>query len=151
MDKEAEKLSGQLSHFGASLEAVISHYGLDVGVKMPDGQKTKIDKGIYICPLCISACYYLEDATLNLTSDFTKDHFPPQSVGGNKWVLVCRKCNSSAGEQFDHTLKKYLAYLRFVGEDENAPYEVKTSFSGLPGKYRVTAKWENGVLGSHRL
>jgi HNH endonuclease len=74
----------------------------------------------YLCPLCIKNLIWvvkIEDPNskdkglLYKTSEFTLDHFPPESVGGKQTVWVCKECNNKAGDSYDHQIKKHIEHL----------------------------------------
>lgn len=63
-----------------------------------------IDLRDYLCPICF-VFYKINSENL------TKDHVPPQSLGGRKLVITCKKCNNDAGGQYEFHLKEALEYF----------------------------------------
>lgn len=69
--------------------------------------KESIERHVaYICPLCAENFLILKKEGLFATSEFSREDFPPQNVGGSSKVLTCKKCNNEAGYKFDHELAK---------------------------------------------
>ncbi len=57
----------------------------------------------YLCPLCIKNVFYTEDKLWHYTENFSLDHFPPKNVGGTNKMLVCKKCNNTAGYSYENS------------------------------------------------
>lgn len=57
-------------------------------------------KGNYVCPICFRI-FTKEQVQL-----LSKDHVPPQSVGGKDIVLTCGACNNNQGAEIDKHLKR---------------------------------------------
>ncbi len=60
----------------------------------------------YLCPLCLENFFYTENTTWHYKEEFSLDHFPPQNVGGTSKMLVCKKCNNTAGHSYENSLKE---------------------------------------------
>lgn len=56
----------------------------------------------YLCPLCLSPHH--RDAIAS--GDLTREHAPPQSVGGRRVALTCQLCNQGAGVKLDKHLRE---------------------------------------------
>ena len=100
----------------------------------------------YICPLCVSNGFAIleEDKTV-ATASFTKDHFPPESAGGNNTILVCERCNSEAGSDYDYVLKDYLEHKSFEYKHPGSSLPMKAAISSIKGNYNGTLEMdENG-------
>lgn len=72
---------------------------------------------------------------LHYDEDFTLDHFPPSSVGGKDTVLVCKTCNSTTGEEFDFSLKRWLQTQSFNKKVPNSRIPVKLELQDTKGRY----------------
>jgi len=107
-------------------------------VKIDDGSYFNPDFA-YLCPLCKkSVIVYLQEYNqLNWTEEFDLDHFPPESVGGKNTVMVCKKCNSRAGSDYDHMVKEYLVFDAFAKRKNNSKLEAKATFIGKLGRYPI--------------
>lgn len=91
---------------------------------------------IYVCPSCLENRLVVHQNTLRWIGQFTKDHYPPQSVGGKKTILVCDKCNNTAGRDYDHILEKWLHWQAFSARVPNATLPLKrTTITNVTGYY----------------
>jgi hypothetical protein len=63
-----------------------------------------------VCPICVRAfgVQALEARFL------TREHAPPESVGGNRLVLTCRDCNVGAGHQIDSHMRREADVMDFA-------------------------------------
>lgn len=66
----------------------------------------KLTPLVPICPICLQPF-----SDIQATSVATKEDAPPQSLGGTKVVLTCKKCNNSAGRDIDIHLVNLLKHL----------------------------------------
>lgn len=122
----------QLSKFSASLSASPGKFIL----KKNEGDYFTPDFS-YLCPICLksSFVYLPEESKIFWTNDFDLDHFPPKSVGGKDTVMVCKKCNSTAGYEYDNSIKDFLIHDGLVKRKMNSKINIKTSFQGKKGVY----------------
>ena len=66
----------------------------------------------YVCPLCAENGFVsTKDVPTAFRGEFTKDHYPPENVGGEKNMLVCETCNNRAGHLFESELVKQMAVV----------------------------------------
>jgi hypothetical protein len=96
----------------------------------------------YLCPLCLQNLLVLTSEGLAGTSEFNMDHFPPECVGGRSKVIVCEKCNNTAGSKFEPELIAYLNQQSYNLKVKGATVKCAAVlyFKGqtrVPGKYRV--------------
>ncbi|MCW3110577.1 MAG: hypothetical protein JWQ09_5083 [Segetibacter sp.] len=100
----------------------------------------------YLCPICLqNAIMFIDSPTQSVTSEFTEDHYPPKSIGGKKFVLVCRECNSKAGHDYDFALKDHLTHLSFQKKVPNSSIKSRTIIPNVgkfKGKIALTEKGE---------
>ncbi len=90
----------------------------------------------YLCPMCLkNAMMIIDSPTHPVTGEFTEDHFPPKNVGGKKFVLVCRLCNSKAGHDYDFILKDHLSHLSFQKKIPNSTIKSRTIIQNV-GKFK---------------
>jgi len=120
-----------LKTYGASLSVLLNVYNHEFRISPSMGGSYVIKEDLYLCPLCLQAFFYIKDNEIFENREFTEDHFPPESVGGTKTILVCKECNSSFGGNLDYAIKEYLELMRFVRKSENASYPVKLSLNGF--------------------
>ncbi|MBI2566526.1 MAG: hypothetical protein HYV63_05800 [Candidatus Schekmanbacteria bacterium] len=65
----------------------------------------------YACPICFD-CF----GPGQVASKLTTEHAPPESTGGHRVALVCRRCNSEAGHRLDsHASRQTLLDRLLVG------------------------------------
>lgn len=126
-----EYISGHFNHFDASLK---EHTGLSKIIGHLKGTEGLL---IYVCPMCLERRMGAHQFELRSFGDFTKDHFPPKNVGGNKTILICDKCNNSAGSNFEFILKELLEFRAFQKRIPNARLPMKhTIISNVKGHYQ---------------
>lgn len=91
--------------------------------------KETIEKHIaYVCPLCTENYLILKNKGLFATSEFSREDFPPQNVGGSNKVLTCKICNNRAGYKFDYELVKEV-------ERRSINYKAKITIENVQGYY----------------
>jgi hypothetical protein len=131
---------------GSSLQQVCKayEYGLKIGPSPEEA--VMVDDNVYLCPLCMRNFLYIRHDEFYQNEDFSLDHFPPESVGGNQKALVCIPCNSNYGRTIDYALKEYLQFETFFRKQEAASYPMKVSYDGIPGEYKINSIWEKGNL-----
>lgn len=61
------------------------------------------DADVYPCPLCLDGFFTIKAID---TGELTREHVPPQSLGGRWLVLTCRTCNNDAGRFYDADAQK---------------------------------------------
>jgi hypothetical protein len=99
--------------------------------------KNPPDHFIYICPLCTQNFILIEKSVgFVWTTEFTFDHFPPESVGGKHQMLVCKKCNSDAGSAYDFSLKEKLSRMSFENKIISSEIKATSQISNVPGNYK---------------
>jgi len=91
----------------------------------------------YLCPLCLQSWILTVREGLFMNIDFSPDHYPPKSVA-EKFifsVLTCKSCNSTAGSDYDHSLKGLVQSIAFKRRMPNASIPVLSQISNVVGKY----------------
>ncbi|MES2418551.1 MAG: HNH endonuclease [Bacteroidota bacterium] len=127
-----EILLPHLQRFSPSLQPYRSKY---LGMFFNGTEKT-MDHWPYICPMCISSgLLLLEDHYRDTGSEFTLDHFPPQSVGGKQTILVCKSCNNKAGLNFEGALKQKMEDISFDNMVGSSERKMHTKISAVDGRY----------------
>jgi len=53
---------------------------------------------LYVCPLCLNNYFAESKEGIIGNSEFSIDHLPPESVGGEFQIITCKRCNNKAGE-----------------------------------------------------
>jgi hypothetical protein len=56
----------------------------------------------YLCPACLDVLLTVEEFA---TEQLSVEHVPPEALGGNELVLICKRCNNDAGRHFDAEAK----------------------------------------------
>lgn len=64
---------------------------------------------IYICPLCTEKYFAETDQGIIGNSEFSLDHLPPESTGGEFKIITCKKCNNESGE-YESDLARLLDF-----------------------------------------
>src|SRR5690606_12620203 len=91
---------------------------------------------VYLCPLCIEQVIGICKDSIHYDQEFTLDHFPPSSVGGKNTTLVCKKCNSNTGTEFDYSLKKWLSIQQVNAKKIGTKFPVNVKFQRTEGNYK---------------
>jgi hypothetical protein len=83
----------------------------------------------YVCPVCIKAFNTAAGSQI-----VTRDHVPPESVGGKRMVLTCYGCNSKvAGSGLDaHASREADVFAFFEGKLRPTKGELSTKSGLLP-------------------
>ncbi len=88
----------------------------------------------YVCPICLRI--FNEHA---LTAGvLTREHVPPESLGGHRMVLTCEECNSEGGHSADSHARLEADLIGFVrGEVHDMKANLRTESGRMP--VRITA------------
>ena len=92
--------------------------------------------GVYICPQC-STPY--ERGALDART-LTREHVPPESLGGKRLVLTCQRCNSTSGSALDAAMLAHDDRIDFAFRQTRPGRWVEAS-TRVEGKH-VTLKAE---------
>jgi len=90
----------------------------------------------YVCPICRKpfTVEALDDGRLS------KEHVPPQSVGGHELLLTCTACNNTAGTKLDADAKtKEDVRLAMTGRPDR-PHRIKATIGGITVNGQLHAK-----------
>ncbi|MSV34464.1 MAG: hypothetical protein EXQ47_02535 [Bryobacterales bacterium] len=90
----------------------------------------------YVCPICLNpfSVEALDDGRLS------KEHVPPQGVGGHELLLTCTSCNNMAGTKLDASAKtKEDVRLAMAGR-ANRPHRIKATIGGITVNGQLNAK-----------
>ena len=142
----SKKKMSSLNTYGKSLAEVAKLYHHQIKVMKESGEVLEFEKDIYLCPLCLKNCFYFLNDEFFQSEEFSIDHYPPKSAGGNQTILVCKPCNDLYGRTMDYALKEYLTSQAFLNKDENIPFPVKIAFNGVAGDYNVGTRWQKGMM-----
>ena len=73
------------------------------------GQMTLVPNHVcYLCPICLSNYFLVTNGKIFYSSEFSLDHYPPENVGGKYTSVVCKKCNNSAGTEYEPEIEAYI-------------------------------------------
>lgn len=91
----------------------------------------------YLCPLCLINGFWIDmkEVLYGAGGPFSLDHYPPESVGGWEKIVVCKKCNSKAGSEYDAALPKKLSALSFNAKIQGSTLPAKSAISTIKGNY----------------
>ncbi len=92
---------------------------------------------VYVCPLCLGI--HTNESLKN--GQLTFEHAPPENVGGDRVVLTCKDCNSTAGHRLDSHIEIQAAHRDFLAGREGRPIKGATVHGGVTvrGNLRRTA------------
>ena len=71
-----------------------------LAVDVDSGEKQSLPHPCYLCPLCDKI--FTESETLTL------EHVPPGKLGGQKRLLVCKRCNNNQGSKLEKHLIDHI-------------------------------------------
>lgn len=95
----------------------------------------------YLCPLCLNnGIMVTNENGLAMHCEFSPDHYPPQCVGGFESLLVCSKCNSHAGKDYDFALKQKIKDIAF---------EKRIPTASLISKRSQITKSDGDIIGKY--
>lgn len=101
------------------------------GVDLSDGKHI-----VYLCPLCLEkGCIATPEIPILWSSEFSKDHYPPENVGGTAQLLICRDCNNRAGGEFENELTKQMNIRAYNKKVPDAKIKVRSKISAIKGNY----------------
>lgn len=90
---------------------------------------------LYVCPMCLEHIIYVQDGFEIASSEFSCDHFPPKNVGGNAQALVCKRCNNTAGHEFDFVTKDFMIDRGLRQRIPGTVIQTKVKVSNVTGRY----------------
>jgi hypothetical protein len=83
----------------------------------------------YVCPICLQI--YTEEALAQ--GVLTREHIPPQSLGGRRLALTCKSCNSEGGHGADSHARREANVLGFFrGNVSDIKGHLKTASGRMP-------------------
>lgn len=127
-----EIISNFLYRFSVGLYAFNEHY-LSLIFKDPSSVPKH---AAYVCPLCTENFIVIgPSGETGWSSEFSLDHFPPESVGGFQTALVCKQCNNSAGRDYDFSLKQKMDRMSFDNKIAKSKINMKSAISDVTGYY----------------
>lgn len=86
--------------------------------------------GLFLCPICFNRFSF---------EMLSREHVPPQSLGGKKIVFTCLKCNNTAGHTIEGHLKSALEYFKNKHFPYGSEVHVKIDF-GQKTSFKGTVK-----------
>lgn len=91
-----------------------------------------------LCPICMML-YNRNGLDQSIDNPLTIEHCPPEELGGKPLLLLCKKCNNSAGSELDVKLMEYLNVKPFNEAQPEGSVMLKNStFKGGPLDVRGT-------------
>ena len=87
----------------------------------------------YVCPLCLKNAFYTENTTRHFTDSFSLDHYPPQNVGGAQKIMICKKCNNTAGHSFENSLRERVVMEAYNRKIPNIEIPAKSNIERVKG------------------
>jgi hypothetical protein len=124
-----------LAQYGVSLKKYPEKYLHLIFNQIPEGHEHMP----YVCPICTINWVMIDRNGYHASSEFTEDHFPPESVGGKSKILVCKKCNSEAGKSYEASLRDKIAHVSFKKRLPNSTIKTSSIITNLKG-------WHHGSL-----
>ena len=120
--------------------------------------------------ICIENFIYITKGETRWSHSFSLDHYPPENVGGNNTILVCKSCNSKAGHNYEASLLEMIKWEMFVRKIPSSEIKTTSVLDNIKGwhhsalfldeegkiNFRLTSKdqkvrfaegmpWENGT------
>lgn len=76
-----------------------------------------------VCPICMRL-FNRNGLRQIYDNSLTIEHIIPQNLGGNKTILLCRRCNNDAGGKVDNSYKEYQNAISVLQKEEGASLDV---------------------------
>jgi len=140
MATKPEILRAHLYHFYQSLKRYKEKY---LPLIFGNG-KIEVKHAAYVCPICLQQYILVTEKGIEESADFSLDHFPPQSVGGNLSVLVCKKCNNEAGSNYEAALLQKMQELSFTKRHAASVLQGNATITNVHGWYRTELQVQSG-------
>ncbi|MNK60632.1 hypothetical protein D3C87_797710 [compost metagenome] len=104
-------------------------------------------KETYVCPICLKSF-----AVKNMTnaSGLTREHVPPQSLGGKVACYTCKECNSGAGASIDSELLKGIQFNKKTFLETMDEQKARVSRDGKTMQATVSSNGKNLTLKQSR-
>jgi hypothetical protein len=131
-------IRNHLDLYGSSFQDVRKKYTSNISPDAPT------DVPVYICPLCVNQLLFIRDNLLHITTNFSADHFPPETVGGKRKALVCTDCNSQYGKSIDFALPAGLKVNSSLMGTAESPCTLQ--LHGSKSVYNVSASWKTDLI-----
>ena len=91
---------------------------------------------VYLCPLCLkNGIVVAKGNGVGMHTEFSYDHYPPESVGKQATMLVCKKCNNDAGMNYDFSLKEKIHNMAFNNRIPTAKLKSISTITDVTGSY----------------
>src|SRR6266540_6664862 len=95
----------------------------------------------YVCPLCLQPFSDIEQ--------LSREHAPPQRVGGTVVALTCRDCNSEGGARIDHHLAAEADLASALDRDQDKEWSATVEVNGVPARAAVSFNEKGLVFTGH--
>lgn len=96
-----------------------------------------------ICPLCMHILKREALDKIDHPKQLTGEHLPPEALGGNKAILLCRECNTKTGAEVDINLLEFHKAKPFLQGEIGASIDVQGELSNSEGKvFHSTLKFQ---------
>lgn len=92
----------------------------------------------YLCPLCLKSAFYTESEIRHFNDSFSLDHYPPQNVGGTKKIMICKKCNNTAGYSYEGSLRDRVVLEAYNRKIPNIDIPAITNIESVKGWLHAT-------------
>ncbi|MEV0453717.1 HNH endonuclease [Catellatospora methionotrophica] len=96
----------------------------------------------YLCPCCLKRLCLVEAIE---SGALTREHAPPQALGGRDMALTCKWCNNEAGARYDAEAKKQEDLRLFLAGESADPMRVAYTVGGVTNRGNMHISG-NGVL-----
>jgi len=146
--KAQEKRQKIFKKFATNLKEYLDYHGLWAVTKLQNGYK-KIEKDIYICPLCKS--FFYQEAVFhynNCQPLLTLEHNPPANIGGSASILTCSSCNNSNGSKIDKVINTYIRTEDFIKGKDGAKIKTRSKIGDyyFGGELELNSKKHNTLF-----
>jgi hypothetical protein len=95
----------------------------------------------YVCPLCLQPFSDIEQ--------LSREHAPPQRVGGTVVALTCRDCNSEGGARIEHHLAAEAELASALHGDQGKEWSATVEVDGVPARAAVSFNEKGLVFTGH--
>ena len=103
----------------------------------------------YLCPICLTE-FTETDLQDNSSNFLTLEDAPPDSLGGSKIALTCKKCNSECGHKIDYRLTEILRAIDASYFYKNSKCFRTITHEGQKLTVELTSQGDDTLTAYHR-
>jgi hypothetical protein len=145
--KAKEKRLRIFKKFATNLKECLDYHGLWAVTKFQN-EFARIEKDIYICPLCKNFFYQVVFHNNGFQPLLTLEHNPPANIGGSASILTGSFCNNSNGSKIDKVINTYIKTEDFIKGKDGAKIKTRSKIGDyyFDGEIELNSKKHNTLF-----